>query len=84
MMPFILSNLQIAPRSTALTWLPTKGTKLFNALDRLEESYYSDIYQLGAKVVFAMHRPLSRLHDGVLQTYLVWVVVAMIVLFLLK
>ncbi len=84
MMPFVLRNLQIAPRPVALKWLPTKGTKLFNALDRLEESTYSDIYQLGAKVVFAMHRPLSRLHDGVLQTYLVWVVVAMIVLFLLK
>ncbi len=67
-----------------LKWQPVKGKRLFNAFNRMEKSAYTDIYQLGSKVVFTIYRPLTRLHDGVLQTYLVWVVVALIVLFLLK
>ncbi len=84
LMLFFLHNLQNTNRSAALKWLALKNKKLFNALNRLEGTTYIDIYETGAKAVFAMHRPLSRMHDGVLQTYLVWVVVAMILLFLLK
>ncbi len=84
MMPFFLHNLQQSYHAVASKWLPRKERRLFKLLNRLGDTTYTDLYEIGAKAVFAMHRPLSRLHDGVLQTYLVWVVVAMIILFLLK
>ena len=84
MMPFFLIRRQKGSRSVSLKWLPPAGQRLLAALNRLGATPYADIYELGSKAVFAMHRQLSRMHDGVLQTYLVWVVVAMIVLFLLK
>ncbi len=84
MMPVFLRNLQTSSSAVVVKWIPRTDKRLFKALKRLEDKTYTDIYKIGAKAVFAMHRPLSRLHDGVLQTYLVWVVVAMIVLFLLK
>lgn len=67
-----------------LILLPVKGKRLLIAFSQLDESPCTDIYKMASKVVFAIHRPLSRMHDGVLQTYLVWVAVAMIILFLLK
>lgn len=45
---------------------------------------YTDIYHIVSKLVFSVNKPLSRMHDGVLQTYLVWVIAAMILLFLLN
>ncbi len=63
---------------------PFRNQRLLSALNRLEESGNTDIYQVFSRVVFAINRPLSRIHDGVLQTYLVWVVITIILLLWLK
>ncbi|TVQ13071.1 MAG: hypothetical protein EA361_10140 [Bacteroidetes bacterium] len=68
--------------------LPQVGRKeegwILSVVNRLENSGYTDLYHVASKLVFSIHRPLSRLHDGVLQTYLVWVVAALVILFLLN
>ena len=58
--------------------------RIISAVNLLETSGYTDLYHIVSKLVFSIHRPLSRLHDGVLQTYLVWVMAALVILFLLN
>jgi len=49
----------------------------------IEASNHADIYYVVSRLVFSIHRPLSRMHDGVLQTYLLWVVALLVILFFL-
>ena len=62
----------------------TKDRQIFSLATRMENSGFTDLYHGISKLVFSIHRPLSRLHDGVLQTYLVWVMAALVILFLLN
>ncbi len=61
-----------------------KLTRFLTIVQRIEKSGYTDIYHVVSQLVFSVNRPLSRMHDGILQTYLVWVVAALIILFLLN
>lgn len=61
-----------------------KPARFLKVIQRIEKSGFTDIYHVISRLVFSINRPLSRLHDGVLQTYLVWVVAALIILFLLN
>lgn len=79
--------------SAVLSWLAgikisrilqAKGSRLFSVITFIDNPIFTDIYHLASKLVFFINRPLSRMHDGVLQTYLVWVMAALIILFLLN
>lgn len=65
------------------SYLNKDKVRLITFLKPIERNRYTDIYELVSGVVLAGNRVLSRLHDGILQTYLVWVMVTMILLFFL-
>jgi len=68
----------------AFRLLQKNGSRFFKIPYLLEKSNFTDIYFVFSKLVFSINRPLSRMHDGVLQTYLVWITAALIILFLLN
>jgi len=51
-------------------------------LYRAEEKKSYDIYILGRKAIYVFTGRLSRLHNGILPTYLVWCLIGMTVIFL--
>ena len=76
-----------APQKTGEEKIILKTNKLTRSLtiiQRIEKSGITDIYHMVSLLVFSISRSLSRLHDGVLQTYLVWAIAALIILFLLN
>lgn len=65
-------------------FLEARAKGFLQAIRSMQEKGWLDVYHVFSQMVFAVNRPLSRLHDGVLQTYLVWVLAALALLFLLK
>lgn len=54
---------------------------ILKALYYLAERKIFDVYEMGAKTVFGVHRAVRYLHNGVLPTYLAWCLLGMIALF---
>lgn len=63
--------------------LNRKGEQWYAIIKNTEKKGFTDTYEILGGLVFAIYRPLSRAHDGILPTYLIWVLGAMIILFLL-
>ena len=59
-----------------------KEIGLLKRIYRLAEKGIFDIYEQGKTIVFGIGRFLQYLHNGVLPTYLVWILLGMVVLFL--
>jgi len=67
------------------------GTEFYNTVKELgilrgiykkAEAGLFDIYEQAKIIVFGIGKPLQHLHNGILPTYLVWMLLGMIVLFL--
>ncbi len=58
-----------------------KDFRLLKSIYRKAEAGFFDIYEQGKTVVFGMGDCFKRLHNGVLPTYMVWMLLGMIVLF---
>ncbi|MBU0548381.1 MAG: hypothetical protein KJ710_08350 [Candidatus Omnitrophica bacterium] len=67
------------------------GTEFYNTVKEFgilrgiykkAEAGFFDIYEQGKNIVFGIGKPLQHLHNGILPTYLVWMLLGMIVLFL--
>ncbi len=55
----------------------------FSMFYSMAYSGYLDLYYLFGRLIFIANRVLSRLHDGVLQTYLAWVIAGLILLLII-
>ncbi|MDD5382472.1 MAG: complex I subunit 5 family protein [Candidatus Margulisbacteria bacterium] len=53
-----------------------------NLIYKTAEKKYFDVYELGRQAAFAVAGWLSWLHNGLLQTYLVWLLMGLVVLLL--
>ena len=71
------------PRVSGMEFYDTiTDIKPINRICKQAQSGWLDIYYLSARAIKVLARPLKRLHNGVLPTYLVWCFLGMIAMLL--